>query len=115
MLNENAPAFNSKEHGIFTESLLKGRVLGVLALAISIFSQLAFWAATAVAIHNSPTPVHNWHWHARPMAFIFLAAAASVTVAIAGLVLDTRRRVALIAVVFGLITVVICGMPFAAI
>jgi len=93
-------------------TVAEGRVLGTLSLGISIVAQIAFWGATEIAIHAPHSPFQNWHWHARPTAYILFIALCSVPVAIAGLVFDSRRITASIALVFSLLTIGICAMPF---
>ncbi len=98
------------------ETATKGRTLGALAFAICLIEQAVFWGATAIQASTAPNapPPHHWHYHAGPMMAILIAGLASIPIAIAGLILDSRRTLALMALVFGLVNMVVCALPFVA-
>ena len=89
--------------------------MGALAFAMCVVDQIAFWGATAIQA-SGPTvpPPHHWHYHAGPMTAILIVGLVSIPIAIAGLIFDSRRTLALIALVFGFVNMVVCAAPFVA-
>ncbi len=87
----------------------RSRFFGGFALAICLVELVGIWGTMAIAIQ---TRQHSYGWLVRPMAFLYVAGLASIPIAVVGLIKDTDRTLAFVAIPLGLINIFICVVPF---
>lgn len=84
---------------------------GRVALLTCLIELIGIWGTTAI---TAQMPQKDFYWLVRPMAVLYVAGLASIPVAVIGLLKDTRRAFALVALVLGLVNTLVCGIRFIA-
>lgn len=88
----------------------RSRLYGAVALITCLVELIGIWGMTAIALHM---PQKNWLWMERPLAVLYVAGLVAVPVAVIGLFRDSRRVLAVVALVLGFANVFVCSIPFA--
>jgi hypothetical protein len=82
---------------------------GLVSLSISLAEILVIWGGVALGLHF---PEHNWKWLGNVFVDTYLwAGLGSVVLAVLGLVKDSRKVVALVALFVALCNFAICAPP----
>jgi len=90
------------------KTAIGGRSLGAVAFAICVLDQMGYWTRGAGA-------QHHWQYHSWSLMAMLAFGLVSVAIAVAGLVFDSRRGLAAIALFLCLTNVIFCAMPFLAV
>ena len=82
----------------------------VLSIALSLLELMIVWTAVGVALAY---PRHDWSWLGTLIQLTVGVGLGSVMLAVIGLFRHPEWALAAFALLFGLITCVICGIPLA--
>ena len=98
------------------KTAIGGRSLGAVAFAICVLDQMGYWGATITEIWTRGAGAqHHWQYHSWSLMAMLAFGLVSVAIAVAGLVFDSRRGLAAIALFLCLTNVIFCAMPFLAV
>lgn len=81
---------------------------GIVAFSTCLVELIGIWIPFAIVLQH---PTASAPWLLKIFAVLYLAGLLSIPVAIVGLFKDNPRLLAIFALVFGLVNVVLCGVP----
>ena len=79
---------------------------GIVAFSVCLVELVGIWIPFALVSPYTSAP-----WLVRMWAVLYLAGLLSIPVAIIGLFIDKRRLLALLALIFGIVNIVLCVGP----
>jgi hypothetical protein len=88
----------------------KSRRFGTVALTIAFLEITFIYGLSFIAMRM---PQHNWDWLRDPLAYVYVGGILAIPVAVIGLIKDTKRTTALLALVMSLANMFLCSWPFA--
>jgi hypothetical protein len=81
---------------------------GIVAFSTCLVELVGIWIPFAVVLQH---PTASLPWLLKVFGILYLAGLLSIPVAILGLFRDERRLIAILALIFGITNIFLCGVP----